>query len=112
MWVMRSVAWVVALWLALAVARAQASSPVHLEVPGRASANVWLAADGDRIAAAWSAREPIGATDVYLAVSADGGRTFGTPVRVNDLPGTLRANGEMAPPPCSLRVRDSHRPST
>jgi hypothetical protein len=34
---------------------------------------------------------------VYVALSADGARTFSAPVRVNDLAGTARVNGENAP---------------
>ena len=93
----RSVAWIVPVALALGVTSAQAPSPVHLSVDGRASANVGLAVRGNRVAAAWSARLPDGGMDIYAAVSADGGRTFGAPVRVNDNPGTARVNGEMAP---------------
>ena len=55
-----------------------------------------LAADGDRVAAAWAATGDQG-TDVYAAVSADGGRTFGAPVRVNDVEGDASANGEQPP---------------
>lgn len=72
-------------------------SAVSLAVPGRANATPSIAADGLRVAVAWSAREASGGTDIYLATSADGGRTFGDPVRVNDEPGTARAGGEMPP---------------
>ena len=75
----------------------QAPTPVYLTVPGRTSANVWLAAEGARVAAAWGASRPGGGTDVYLAVSSDGGRTFSTPTRVNDREGTARVIGEAAP---------------
>jgi hypothetical protein len=34
---------------------------------------------------------------VYVAVSRDGGRTFGTPVRVNDVPGNASVGGEQPP---------------
>jgi hypothetical protein len=70
--------------------------PVDLAVAGRTNAHVTLAADGDRVGAAWAATGPEG-TDIYTAVSADGGRTFGRPVRVNDLAGDASANGEQPP---------------
>ena len=44
----------------------------------RANAHVTLAADGDRVAAAWAATGTEG-TDIYCRVSDDGGRTFGAP---------------------------------
>jgi hypothetical protein len=68
-----------------------------LTVPGAASATPSIAAAGRRVAVAWGARVPGGATDVYVAMSADGGRTFGAPVRVNDRAGTARLGGELPP---------------
>jgi hypothetical protein len=70
--------------------------PIELAVPGRANANVTLSADGDRVAAAWAATGASG-TDVYAALSADGGRSFGAPVRVNDAEGEVTSNGEQPP---------------
>ena len=49
------------------------------------------------VAIAWGASTPAGATDVYTAVSRDGGRTFAAPVRVNDVDGDARLNGEQPP---------------
>ena len=68
-----------------------------LSVPGRANATPSIAADGDVVAIAWGASAASGATDVYLAVSRDAGRTFGQPVRVNDVDGDARLNGEQPP---------------
>lgn len=68
-----------------------------LTVPGRASATPSIAADGQFVAIAWSAALPSGATDIFLAVSRDGGLTFGSPVRVNDKDGDARVNGEQPP---------------
>jgi hypothetical protein len=96
MHLVRAGLFVLGLTLAATVAT-QAPAPVHLTVPGRASANAWVAADGSRVAVVWSGREPQGGTDIYVAVSADGGRTFAAPVLANDLRGTARVNGEMAP---------------
>jgi hypothetical protein len=77
-------------------AAARREGPIELAVPGRANAHVTLAADGDGVAAAWAASTASG-TDVYAAFSADGGRSFGAPVRVNDLEGDASANGEQPP---------------
>jgi hypothetical protein len=92
----RAALFVVGLALAASVAT-QAPAPVYLTAAGRASASAWVAADGARIAVAWGGREAGGGTDVYVAVSTDGGRTFAAPVLANDIRGTARVNGEMAP---------------
>ena len=70
---------------------------VSLAVPGRTSANASISADGDRVAVVWAASTAAGATDVYAAVSGDGGRTFGAPARVNDVEGEARVSGEQPP---------------
>jgi hypothetical protein len=75
----------------------QAPFYVRVAVPGRANATPSIVADGSRVALAWSAREASGRTDIYVATSADGGRTYSEPVRVNDEPGTARVGGEMPP---------------
>jgi hypothetical protein len=75
-----------------------ASAPgLTLAVPGRANATPSIAADGKLVAVAWSAALPSGATDIFLAVSRDGGTSFGSPVRVNDVDGDARVNGEQPP---------------
>jgi hypothetical protein len=81
-----------------------------LAVPQRANANVSIAADGAFVAAAWGASEASGATDIFSAVSIDGGRTFGAPVRVNDTPGDARVNGEQ-PPRVALVRRAGGKPA-
>jgi hypothetical protein len=70
---------------------------VKLAVPGRANATPSIAAADPRVAVAWGAREPSGKTDVFVATSANGGHSFGAPVRVNDEPGTARVGGETPP---------------
>ena len=65
-------------------------------VPGRANANVSIAARGTLVVAAWGASRD-GAADVYTAVSHDGGRSFGAPVRVNATAGEAALGGERAP---------------
>jgi hypothetical protein len=83
---------------------------VTLEVAGRSSANVSLAAHGAFVAAAWSASEPKGTTDVFAAVSHDSGKTFSTPTRVNSTAGDARVNGEQ-PPRVALLPRASRTPA-
>lgn len=89
---------IVILMLAAGCARGASpgDGPLELAVAGRANAHVTLAADGDRVAAAWAATGP-GGTDVYAAVSDDGGTRFGAPVRVNAVDGDASANGEQPP---------------
>jgi hypothetical protein len=79
-----------------ACARVGVDRPATLQVPGRSNAYVSLAADGNRVAAAWAASGENG-TDVFCALSADGGRTFFSPTRVNDVKGDASANGEQPP---------------
>jgi hypothetical protein len=74
----------------------ESAGPIELAVSQAANAHVTLASDGDRVAAAWAATGPRG-TDIYVARSDNGGRTFGSPARVNDLDGDASVNGE-APP--------------
>jgi hypothetical protein len=67
-----------------------------LAVEGRANANASIAAQGGLVAVAWSAATK-DTTDVFVAISRDTGRTFGAPVRVNDVPGQARVSGEFPP---------------
>lgn len=87
--------------------------PTHagltLGVQGRANATPSIAADGSFVAIAWSGALPDGATDVFVATSRDGGKTFGSPVRVNDAVGTARLNGEQ-PPQIGLVRRPNGEP--
>ena len=87
--------------LATACLRGASNDAIELAIADRANANVTLAADGRRVAAAWAAAGGSG-TDVYLAVSDDEGRTFKPPVRVNDIAGDASSNGEQ-PPRVALR---------
>jgi hypothetical protein len=75
-----------------------AASPIAVAVgvEGRTNANVSIDARRDLVALAWSATRS-GSTDVYAAVSRDGGRTFAAPVRVNDVPGAVNVGGEQPP---------------
>ena len=74
-----------------------ARDTLTLAVSGRANANVSLAAAGELVAAVWSAAEQGGPTDIYLSISDNGGKSFPPPVRVNDVPGDARVNGEQPP---------------
>jgi hypothetical protein len=69
----------------------------RLSVAGRTNATPSIAALGDVVAVAWTATIPGGASDVYVAVSRDGGASFGAPILVNDRPGEVRSGGEMPP---------------
>ena len=90
-------------WLVLGVAcvaapgrSAAQERGVLLAVAGRTNANVSLAARGDTVVAVWSATEGT-TTDIYAALSADGGRRFSAPTRVNDVAGDARVSGEQPP---------------
>jgi len=65
-------------------------------IPGRANATPSIAAAGSFVAVAWGASAG-GKADVFVAVSRDGGTTFGSAVHVNTVPGEARLNGEMPP---------------
>ena len=71
-------------------------SPVTLDVPGRANATPWVAAAGSFVAVAWGA-SAAGKTDVFVAVSRDGGLSFGAPLQVNKIAGEARLGGELPP---------------
>jgi len=73
---------------------ATTSTPVGVD--GRTNATPSVAARGGVVALAWAATKG-GATDVFAAISADGGLTFARPVRVNDTPGQANVSGEQAP---------------
>jgi hypothetical protein len=68
-----------------------------LAVEGRANATPFVASKGDFVAVVWSASEEGGATDLFLATSDDGGRSFSPPRRVNDVPDDVSVYGEQPP---------------
>jgi hypothetical protein len=70
---------------------------VTLAIANRTNATPSIAADGNIVVVAWGASASGAGTDVYAAVSRDGGRSFGSPVRVNDVDGDARLNGEQPP---------------
>lgn len=83
--------------LAATPAAAPNGTPITIAVAGRASANPSMGASGSFVGLAWAARTKDGVTDVYAATSRDGGRSFGAPVRVNQVPGDASASGEQPP---------------
>ena len=83
---------------------------IEIGVTGRANANASIASSGSFVGVAWAARTKDGVTDVYVATSRDGGRAFGTPVRVNQVPGDASASGEQ-PPRIVLSARGSTTPA-
>jgi hypothetical protein len=79
-----------------AVVGAPRADVLSLGVEGRANLTPWIAAEGRNVAVAWGATAA-GKTDVFVAVSRDGGSSFGAPVRVNAAEGTARLGGELPP---------------
>src|SRR5688500_5349137 len=75
---------------------ASSAAPAPLDVPGRSDQTPWVAASGPFVAVAWGA-SAAGKADVFLAVSRDGGTTFGAPVQVNRVAGEARLGGELPP---------------
>ncbi len=79
--------------------RARARRPSrygHARPPRSSDSTPWIAAAGSFVAVAWGASAD-GKADVFVAVSRDGGGTFGAPVRVNLVPGEGRLGGELPP---------------
>jgi hypothetical protein len=72
------------------------SGPIALTVPGKSTATPWVAASGSFVAVAFGATNA-GATDIFVAVSRDAGRTFAAPTLVNSIAGEGRLGGELPP---------------
>ena len=83
---------------------------LEIGVTGRANANASIASSGSFVGVVWAARTKDGVTDVYVATSRDGGRAFGAPVRVNQVPGDASVSGEQ-PPRIVLSARGSTNPA-
>lgn len=62
----------------------------ELDLSGRRAIAVSVAAHGSHVVVAWSASDGVG-TDLFAAASADSGRTFSPPQRVNGRPHTVDA---------------------
>ena len=83
---------------------------VTLAISGRTNATPAVAAADHFVAVAWGATPTGHGTDVYVAVSRDGARTFRQPVRVNDVEGSASLSLEQ-PPRVSLVTRTGKDPS-
>src|SRR6516162_241171 len=89
--------WSAIVFVVLTASLAGTDASIALGVKGRGNATPTVAADGSFVAVAWGASVESGATDVFVAVSRDAARTFGAPVRVNNVEGDARLNGEQPP---------------
>ena len=65
-------------------------------VPGASNSTPSLTAVGRTVAVVWTASKD-GSTDLYLAISNDGGATFSAPRRVNDRDGDAGVTNEQPP---------------
>jgi hypothetical protein len=83
---------------------------VTLRIADRSNATPWVAADGQVVAVAWGATTADGKADVFVAVSRDGGATFGAPAQVNTRAGEARLGGEMPPRVALYRATPSADP--
>jgi hypothetical protein len=83
---------------------------IEIGVSGRANANASIASAGSFVAVAWAARTKEGVTDIFAVVSRDGGRSFGSPVRVNQVAGEAAVSGEQ-PPRIALLSRRAGDPA-
>lgn len=89
--------------LLLAVAALVAGGPSvssqtsTIGVPDRVNEYPSLASQGAWVGIAWAASSESAGTDVYAAVSRDGGASFGSPVRVNAVEKQASINGEQPP---------------
>ena len=93
---------IVAMALLLAISfgerGAAGTSPVlQLSIDGRSNTASSVASRGNVVAVAWNAAPASGGSDVFVAVSRDGGASFGSPVRVNDVAAEVRSGGEFPP---------------
>ncbi len=88
----------------------RSGTAIEIGVTGRANANASIASSGSFVGVVWAARTKDGVTDVYVATSRDGGRAFGAPVRVNQVPGDASVSGEQ-PPRIVLSARGSTNPA-
>src|SRR6185436_581894 len=86
--------------------RTATNQTLDIAVKDRANAYASLAASGPFAAIAWGATAKE-ATDIYVAVSRDGGRTFGAATRVA---GDARLAGEQ-PPRIALIPRAGRTPA-
>lgn len=86
----------VAIIIAIGAQLPAQSNDITLSVAGRASSTPWIASLNSTVAIAFGAVAG-GKGDIYVSMSRDGARTFGSPVRVNANAGEARISGEIAP---------------
>src|SRR5262245_51349089 len=86
------------------------SATIPLAIKGRTNAYASLASDGQFAVLSWGASTTDGVTDIYAAASTDGGRTFATATRVNQMAGDANLSGEQ-PPRVALVPRPGHPPT-
>jgi hypothetical protein len=109
---------VAAVWLvggaALVVGQSAPGPATTVGVPDRVNEYASVASEGAWVALAWAASSDATGTNVYAAVSRDGGASFGTPVRVNAVEKQASVNGEQPPRIAFIpgdRVRGSGSPA-
>ena len=80
-------------------AHGEAAAPAvqQVGIKGAVNANPSIAARGAFVAVAWGASSTGEGSDVYVAVSRDGGASFTTPVRANVEAGEARLGAERPP---------------
>jgi hypothetical protein len=83
---------------------------IDIGIAGRDNAYVSIASSGSFVGVAWGPRTEEGVTDVYTALSRDGGKSFAAPARVNQVPGDASVSGEQ-PPRIALVARAAGDPS-
>lgn len=81
-----------------------------LAIDGHSNQHASITAHGPFVAVAWGATAADTATDIYVAVSRNGGRTFERPARANDDDSRANLSGEQ-PPSLSLVARDGLAPT-
>ena len=94
----------------LAVRAPRPAETGSLAVQGRANSTPSVAASGSFVAVAWGASTAEKA-DVFVAVSSDGGRNFGSPVQVNTVSGEARLGGELPPRVALVSTHKSATPA-
>jgi hypothetical protein len=72
------------------------NAPTRLSVASAVNSGASIASAGTSVVVAWAATTA-GETNIYAATSEDAGRTFGDPVRVNDVAGDARVSAEQPP---------------
>jgi hypothetical protein len=89
---------------------AERRESIDLAIPDRTNGYPSIAAHEQFVAVAWGAATKDGPPDVYVASSADGGRTFRRPIRVNEAGSPAHLSGEQ-PPRVALVPRPRKHPS-